>query len=543
MLRFYVLALLLLGGLVSCGPSDAGKAALEDSLRVNAMEGALVINPDAGTRVITRSNDSALRLEWDGGGPGNSTGCLRCRTSNQYSCPESRTSPEFKRPIGYTLPPGLVVIGAKANVYGATVNGGSDDVIVKLNSLPLTTGNPSKPNISSTTRGCTNQTASGYKCDSPDGGANGFAVSVSDKAQGIAWVTNTGAAAGTDGGTTSGTDAGAGADAGTTQGNLFVLEPENDGYCISHVDLELTVVERHIKTVPTKLEFDNQAIGTESNPKSVDVINSGAASLTISKIEVSEGFILVEPTVPDTGLVVDPAGMGASPLQIKVKFAPGDKVLPFSGKLKITSDAMEEVLPVDLSGTGVEFVTQVDKNALEFGLVRAKSSHTSGVKIYNAGRDTLTITPSFTADSDPSFSLDPTTAGPIFIPGGLEETINVIFQGPEDTEEEVSGDLVLGIQGDPKNGSKVIHLTGSANKPVLPANPTLNFGAQRAGTSVEDTVTVTNTGSRSITFSSIGTPDPTYFEILEQKPAGASVTLQGGGGANSTLSFRVRFKV
>ncbi|WP_198316727.1 choice-of-anchor D domain-containing protein [Cystobacter fuscus] len=239
---------------------------------------------------------------------------------------------------------------------------------------------------------------------------------------------------------------------------------------------------------------------------------------------------------------MNPEGLGYPPLGVKVKFAPGaDQMRQFNGQLRITSDAMEEVLSVDLSGTGVEFATEVDETPIDFGLVRAKTVHQESVRVYNAGSDTLTITPSFAAYSHPSFSLDPTTAGPIFIPGGHEETINVNFEGPEDTEEEVNGELVLDIEGDPNSDSKLIQLKGRANKPVLAENLKLDFGVRRAGTEPEETVTVTNTGSRAITFTSIGEPSNAAFSI-RNKPTGA-VTLEPGGGANSTLSLTVRFSV
>ncbi|MFY0577286.1 choice-of-anchor D domain-containing protein [Cystobacter fuscus] len=213
-----------------------------------------------------------------------------------------------------------------------------------------------------------------------------------------------------------------------------------------------------------------------------------------------------------------------------------------NGTLTITSDATAELAPIPLSGTGVDFATEVDRDSLNFDLIRAGTDKTLDVKVRNVGGDTLTITPSIAGYSHPSFTLTSPTAIPIDIPSGAEQTLTVNFHGPVDTEDLVDGELVLEIEGDPASTVKVVQLSGRANKPVLVMDPAagLAFGAQRAGTDTDSTVTVRNTGSRAITFTSIGNPTHAAFTLLN-KPPGA-VTLEPSGSANSSLSLTVRFR-
>ncbi|EPX56000.1 hypothetical protein D187_008255 [Cystobacter fuscus DSM 2262] len=182
---------------------------------------------------------------------------------------------------------------------------------------------------------------------------------------------------------------------------------------------------------------------------------------------------------------------------------------------------------------------------LDFGAQRAGTNVEDTVTVTNTGSRPITFSSIGTPNATYFQILEQKPAGASVTlqgGGGANSTLSfrVRFKVPTATEDQVSSSITLTNQ-DPGYNNYAINLLGSGNKPILPANPTLNFGERRAGTNVEDTVTVTNTGSRPITFSSIGTPNATYFQILEQQPAGESVTLEGGGGANSTLSFRVRF--
>jgi len=212
-----------------------------------------------------------------------------------------------------------------------------------------------------------------------------------------------------------------------------------------------------------------------------------------------------------TGITISPPFQ--TPGLSGVTVAPGDAVDlavdlmanhtgPIGGTLEIASnDPQSPSVMVLLTGVVTVPAIAVQPTSLVFGPQRvATTSGAQIVTIMNAGTDLLTIA-SVIADGP---FVTPALSGLVIPPGNLA-TIEVQFApvapGP------ASGSLT--IASDAETGPTIVPVTGIGTQAVLVVGaPSIDFGAQRVGTTTTKTFTVGNSGDAPLAISAAVAPAP-----------------------------------
>jgi hypothetical protein len=239
---------------------------------------------------------------------------------------------------------------------------------------------------------------------------------------------------------------------------------------------------------PTSLNFGNQAVGTTSASKLVNLSNSGNAPLTISDIAVSGDF-------GQTNNCVSPLA-ARTYCTFTVKFAPtaaGTR----TGTLTVTDNTAGSPHTVALSGTGTVPAVSLSPTSLSFGNQALGTTSTAKpVKLTNSGLAPLTITSIGTSGN---YAQTNNCVSPLAAKAYC--TIQVTF-----TPTVVGGQSGTLTMVDNAAGSPhTVGLGGVGVGPVATLSATsLNFGNQRVGTtSAAKLVNLSNSGNAPLTITSI----------------------------------------
>ena len=212
-------------------------------------------------------------------------------------------------------------------------------------------------------------------------------------------------------------------------------------------------------------------------------------------------------------------GVGSGPAGIAIGDFNGD------GRLDLAeANNTDNTVSVLLQGTTVA----LSDTTLRFGLrLVGTASSPQEVTLTNTGPITLTIS-SITASGD---FLQRNNCGSS-LPAGESCTIRIAFK-PTDKGIR-TGDVT--ITDDAANSPQVIALTGTGTFVQLTPS-SLDFGGQRVGTiSRPQTVTLTNTGSTSLSIRGIGIVGNNFSDFIETTTCGSSVP------AHTSCTIDVRFK-
>ena len=256
---------------------------------------------------------------------------------------------------------------------------------------------------------------------------------------------------------------------------------------------------------PTSLSFGDQGVGTTSGAQTVTLTNGGTKRMTINSITTAAPYSLSGGTCPASG---GPLNTGAS-CSILVQFQP---LIAGSapGSVTISTDANSSPDHITLSGNGTGGTHQISLNptSLDFGehLVTTTSAAQS-VTLTNIGTGFVEIT-SITTEAPYSLSGGdcPTSGGTV--PPGDACSIQVQFSPT--TAGSAPGSVSIASDAESSPHTITLAGVGIPIKPVVSLNPTsLNFGNQAIGlTSNARTVTLTNTGTGTLTISGITTSLP-----------------------------------
>ncbi|HEX8821092.1 MAG TPA: choice-of-anchor D domain-containing protein [Archangium sp.] len=432
-------------------------------------------------------------ITWSGG----TSGCLTCNPNStpahSYAC-LPKTSGDWTKSFTDKVPAGYQVVGVEAKIYGASVKASPSDVSVKttvgvsLNSLVL-------GSLSSDSRNCSIKS-----CDLAPLSTSVPSFSKTDS-NGISGYQYNG---------------------GT---NTITLSPTTDLYCVSHVEIYLTLAERRIRVAPGTWNFGKQKVGLQSAPaKTITVWNDGDAPLTVSAISPDPGsrFTVVEPANPSMGFAT-PIPKGGS-RDIKVTFTPDALGSAQTGTLTITSNSSNTTnttngsTTVALSGTGVQFahdVTTTEAQPFDFGEQRVGtvSSTPKSVWVQNAGSTILKI---LSLPIDGPFELVGPQATAFDLAPGAKEELLVAFRPSSGDGVQVPGSLTINTNAPSTDKPMVkIDLLGTGVDPrVSWSKPSLTFGKKIVGnTPATDTVVLRNDGTGEITVNVPGTISGTHFTI------------------------------
>ena len=245
------------------------------------------------------------------------------------------------------------------------------------------------------------------------------------------------------------------------------------------------------------ITFGNQAVGTTSAAQVATLTNVGNATLTISSIQVTG------PNASDYTLT-NTCGSSLAPsaqCTLSVTFTPGAAGTR-TASVVFTDNATGSPQTVSLTGTCIAPSVSLSATSVSFGNQPVgTTSAASAVTVTNNGAAALTFT-SIAATGDFAVAASGTTcstSAPVAPSGNC--VINVTFTPTATGSRSGSLTLTDNASGSPQTMS----LTGTGTAPSVSLSTTsVSFSNQAVGTtSAASPVTVTNTGTVSLTFTSI----------------------------------------
>jgi hypothetical protein len=250
---------------------------------------------------------------------------------------------------------------------------------------------------------------------------------------------------------------------------------------------------------PASLTFASQALGTASPAQNINVTNSGESNLTIA------GVTLTGADPQDYNQTNNcPATLIPSfSCNIAVTFKP-TATGARTASVNVADNASGSPQTVSLTGTGAPGTTPLvtfTPPSLGFTNVALNSTSASQTStLQNTGAAALTITKIAASGTVPG-DFAQTNNCPASVPVNGTCTITVTFT-PTATLNQTGA---VTVTDNTPNGSDILALTGNGVAPEVNLSATtLAFGNQTHGTtSAAKTVTVENSGSATLTFSSV----------------------------------------
>jgi hypothetical protein len=270
--------------------------------------------------------------------------------------------------------------------------------------------------------------------------------------------------------------------------------------------------------------FGNVAMGS-SLTQTFTVTNTGSATLTITQLAASgSGFSVSGFALP---INVNP-GQGAS---FVAKFAP-TTAGTVAGSISMTANTNPAVSTIALSGTGSNSgqpSISVQPSTVSFGGVGVGQNVGQQISITNTGLGVLTISNISVAGAGFSVS---GVSGPITLAAGQAAT--VIANINTSTTGNIFGSITF--SNNSSTPSMVVPMSAdgvSSQGPVISVNPaSVGFGAVAVGQNVGQAMSITNTGSGTLTVSNIAVAGSS-FSIT-------GITLPISLAANQSANFVTR---
>jgi hypothetical protein len=274
---------------------------------------------------------------------------------------------------------------------------------------------------------------------------------------------------------------------------------------------------------PSSFNFGSVLVGS-SGTQSFTLTNSGTAAVNISGITVAgTGYSLSGVSTP---LTLNP-GQNTS---FTAKLAPVSAGnLP--GTISIASNAPGSPLTISLSGTGTQAQPQltITPPSVAFGSVAVGSTGSQNVSLSNTGNAALTITA--VTPSGTGFGVSGLAALPLTLNAGQSTSFTSTF-APTSSITGATGSISI-TSNAPGSPAKVA-LTGSGIQGSLSGNPaSINFGNVLVGSNGSQPITLTNSGTASITISAAAATG-TSFSLTG---LAAPLTLTAGQTTTFTATF------
>jgi Abnormal spindle-like microcephaly-assoc'd, ASPM-SPD-2-Hydin len=284
---------------------------------------------------------------------------------------------------------------------------------------------------------------------------------------------------------------------------------------------------------PTSLTFSSQNVGTTSAAQTVTLTNSGTASLTISSIA------LTGTNAGDFAQTNNcPASLAASTsCTINATFTPtatGTR----TAAVTLTDNAANSPQTVALSGTGVAPAPAVTLNPTSLTFSSQNVGTTSAAQtatLTNSGTATLTIS-SIALTGTNASDFAQTNNCPASLAANASCTVSVTFTPTATGARTAAVTLTDNAANSPQ--TVALNGTGGSANPAVTLNPTsLSFGNQNIGsTSSAQTVTLTNSGTASLTITSVALNGTNPGDFAQTNNCPASLA------ANASCTVSVTFK-
>ncbi|MGD0304910.1 MAG: choice-of-anchor D domain-containing protein [Candidatus Acidiferrales bacterium] len=275
-----------------------------------------------------------------------------------------------------------------------------------------------------------------------------------------------------------------------------------------------------ISVSPATINFGSIAVGT-GWMQPVTVTNDGTKPVTISKISVSgTGFTI--------GGLAAPATLAAGQTaQVDVAFKASASGAS-TGAVTISSNADDPTTTIPLNGQGVSSSLALSPDSINFGSVAMGTTATQTVKITNSGSASATI--SNVSVTGNGVTLSGLTL-PATVAAGQSASVTATFK-PTSTSTE-SGALTVTASG--SSSPLTADWTGSGNASALTITPSsVSFGNVTVGSDATQTIKLANSGSATITISSLG--------VSGSGMSASGLTTPYTLGAGKSATFTAQFK-
>ena len=286
------------------------------------------------------------------------------------------------------------------------------------------------------------------------------------------------------------------------------------------VALAGTGIQGQLGATPSTVSFGSVNVGS-SGSQTITLKNSGTASLTVSQATASgTGFSISGITTPVT------LGAGLS-TSFTAKFAP-TSAGSVSGSVSIVNNGPNSPISISLSGSGTATAPQltISPASVSYGSVAVGSSAPQTITLTNSGNATLTVTQATVSGT--GFSMSGATM-PMTINAGSNASFTATFAPTSAGAKSGNISVVSNAPGSPA----AVTLSGTGTQGQLGANPaSVSFGSVGVGSNGSQTITLTNSGTASLTISQ-ASASGTGFSI-----SGITTPQTLGAGLTTTLTAK-----
>ena len=276
-----------------------------------------------------------------------------------------------------------------------------------------------------------------------------------------------------------------------------------------------------------------QLVQTTSPTVSIPISNSGTAPLVITALSIT-GTNASEFTLANSlPITIAPNGSGS----INLTFTPaaaGTRV----ANLAITDNAPKSPQTLGLTGTG-NVVPVISPTTLPFGSQQAMTTSAPMTITATNGSSNLSLvitSVTITGTNATEFTLGTTPTLPLTIPANSSATFTVSFSPQTTGSKTATLSFVDNFPGSPQ----AVALTGTATPPpqlvINPSSVTFST-AQALGTAASQPLTLSNTGSATVTVSNIAITGAQSSDFSFTSPQ-LPLSIPGSGGiASVTVTF------
>ncbi|HJT71395.1 MAG TPA: choice-of-anchor D domain-containing protein [Terriglobales bacterium] len=303
------------------------------------------------------------------------------------------------------------------------------------------------------------------------------------------------------------------------------------------VALKGTGAQPILSISPGTLAFGTVSVGSNAI-QNVTLTNAGNSSLTVTAVNLSgpASLSMSAPAMP-----VKLAGNQS--VSFPVQFAP-TAAGSVTGSLSFSSNAPGSPATLGLSGTGALSSATLDANpaSIGFGNVPLGSQDSQTITLQNAGTSNVSVSNINVTGSE--FTLGGMSL-PLTLQGGQSASFTATFKPA--TAGTASGAVV--VTSTATDASLSIALSGTGTAPQLAVSPTsVSFGSVLLGSTASQSVTLSNSGTASLTisgisalsagFSATGLSFPTTLSPGQSAMLKVSFTPTAGGSASTELSIQ-----
>jgi hypothetical protein len=283
-------------------------------------------------------------------------------------------------------------------------------------------------------------------------------------------------------------------------------------------------------TSETTLAFGKQGLHSTSAAKTVTLTNNDSTAITLSgntMAGTNASAFAISATTCSTSLA------GHASCTISVTFTPA-ATGALTATLPVTDTAANSPQTVSLSGTGTAPMDGLSPASLAFGNQPVDMTSTAQiVTLTNRGNATLSITSLAVTGTNASDFVQTNNCGSS-VAAAAKCTMSVTFTPAASGARTASLTITDNANGSPQT----VSLTGTGVAPAVSFSPTsLSFGSQSVGrTSAAQTLTLTNTGSATLSITSLAVTRTNTSNFAVTDACGSSLA----AGAKCTIS--VTFK-